>query len=314
MRRPQASVVVSLLALAVLLPMRACLAQQAQPAAAPAAAPALAAPVEVKPEGDDLAAQVQQYQAMGLDEKTALMMAMMNSDEGDMSAMLPLLMMARGGGGNQGDMMGILFFSQMMRGAQSGQATVVQLPGNVVLVIDRGVAYKIDTTTMKVLGQVSYPKRPKLSLSALAIAPAMNRAREKAMQASCLSNVKELCQGIISYANDYDMVLPGEKWADDIQPYIRGTEILACPARPETKVGYVFNKALLKQLLNQLTNPSNTIMVFEAQMKGGATVGTADDVPPEGVHDGGICVGFADGHCMWMDVNSAMTVLKQPLK
>jgi hypothetical protein len=324
MRRPQAPVAVVSLALAVALPLCVCTAQQAQPAPAPAApaaaAPApAAAPAQPAAEGDtaDLAATIQQFKAMGMDDQTATLMAMMTAgDDSDTSSMLPLLLlMAQQGGGNRGDIMGMLFFSQMMRGAQSSQApTAVQLPDGVVLVIDRGVAYKIDTNTMKVLGQVSYRKRPKLNLSSLMMAPMMNEARDKAQQAACLSNVKQICLAMLMYTQDHDEVLPGQTWADDLQPYIKNPQVMVCPSRPETKVGYAFNKALLKANLANIAAPAETLMVFEVKGTGANPVGTADDVPPEGVHDGGICVGFADGHAKWIPVNEARELLKQPIK
>ncbi len=317
MRRHQAPVVVSLLALAVLFPMRACLAQPA--AAAPAAAPAPAAPVEVKPEGDDLAAQVQQYQAMGLDEKTALMMAMMNSDEGDMSAMLPLLMLAQGGGGGAGDVMGMLFFMQMMKGSQqSAQPPFVTFTGNLadglMVVIDRGTIYKIDLASMKVTGQLAYRKKPGMKLSAMALAPMMSKARDQAMQTSCASNLKQINLAMIMYAQDHDEVLPGAAWADELQPYMKNTQVMICPSRPEAKVGYAFNKALLGKKLSEIAAPSEMVSIFDARMTGANPVGTAADVPPEGVHNGGINVGYVDGHVTWLSVNDAREALKRPVK
>jgi hypothetical protein len=313
-------VVVVLLALAVLVPMRACLAQPAAaaPEVKPAPAPAAAVAVEVKPaEGDDLAALVQQYEAMGMDEKTATMMAMMNSDDGDMSSLLPLLMMGQGGGGG-GDAMGMLFFSQMMKGSQQSAQPFVTFTGNLadglMVIIDRGVIYKVDLASMKVIGQLAYRKKPGLKLSPMAMAPMMAKARDQAMQTACLSNVKQICLGFLMYAQDYDEVLPPATWAADLQPYLKNTQIMICPARPEAKVGYAFNKALLKAHLADIKAPSETILVFEAKTKAADFVATADDVPPEGVHDGGICVGYADGHAKWLSVNDAREALKRPIK
>ncbi len=308
-------VALSLLAFAVLVPMRACLAQPA--AAAPAPAPPAGGVDVVTPataEGGDLAAQVQQYEAMGMDEKTAVMMAMMSaSPDDDMGSMLPLLMMAQGGGGG-GDAMGMLFFSQMMKGQQPPPQFSINPADNTLLIIDRGTVYKIDLANMKVLGQLTYRKRPAMKLNALAMAPMMAKARDQAMQASCTSNIKQICLGFLMYAQDHDEVFPGPTWADDLQPYLKNTQVMICPSRPETKVGYAFNKALLQAHIADIAKPAETILVFEAKAKGADPVGTWDDVPPEGVHDGGLVVGYADGHAKWISVNEAREALKRPIK
>jgi prepilin-type processing-associated H-X9-DG protein len=311
MRRQSAPVVlVPLLALAVLLPAWMCLAQVGPPAAAEKPA-GEAQPPAVAP--DDLAAQVAQLKAMGLDDKTAAMLAIMQgAQDGDISSVLPLLMAS---GGGMEDVMGMMMFSQMYRGGgQAAAQPLFSITGDILLIIDRGTVYKIDLVNMKLLGQLTYRKAGGLNLNALALAPVMNKAREKAMMASCQSNLKQICLAILMYAQDYDEVLPGEKWADDLQPYIKNTQIMVCPARPDTKVGYAFNKALLKQNQGAIKNPAETAMVFDARAKGDNPVGTADDVPPEGVHNGGINVGFADGHVKWVDVNEARKLLARPAK
>jgi len=65
------------------------------------------------------------------------------------------------------------------------------------------------------------------------------RAREKARQASCLSNVKQISLGVMMYVQDYDETLPygasininahGCVW-EGIQPYIKNMQINVCPS------------------------------------------------------------------------------------
>ncbi|MEA3400245.1 MAG: DUF1559 domain-containing protein [Armatimonadota bacterium] len=63
------------------------------------------------------------------------------------------------------------------------------------------------------------------------------RAREKARQASCSSNLKQIGTAILMYSQDYDERLPdhcGQKtaacWAVSIYPYINNAQIYACPS------------------------------------------------------------------------------------
>lgn len=79
-----------------------------------------------------------------------------------------------------------------------------------------------------------------IAILAAILFPVFARAREKARQASCLSNEKQLALAVLMYASDYDdrhpavyddghPVLGRRIWADKIMPYIKNTEILLCP-------------------------------------------------------------------------------------
>ena len=67
------------------------------------------------------------------------------------------------------------------------------------------------------------------------------RAREKARQSSCLSNLKQLGLGFLMYAQDYDELLPCDYYAcnssttharlvGQILPYIKNMQIMYCPS------------------------------------------------------------------------------------
>ena len=84
-----------------------------------------------------------------------------------------------------------------------------------------------------------------IAILAAILFPVFARAREKAKQASCNSNVKQLMTACIMYAGDYDgsytiaYLHPGtnrfwyEKWA----PYVKNTQIFICPSKPRG-IGY----------------------------------------------------------------------------
>jgi len=83
-----------------------------------------------------------------------------------------------------------------------------------------------------------------IAILAAILFPVFAKAREKARQSSCLSNVKQLALAALSYAQDYDELLPASYrpgggeiyWTGNINPYIKNTQIFRCPSLniPET--------------------------------------------------------------------------------
>jgi len=80
-----------------------------------------------------------------------------------------------------------------------------------------------------------------IAILAAILFPVFARAREKARQTSCLSNVKELGLGVLMYAQDYDERVPRETgWDPDgpynyhlpdlVNPYIKNVQIWVCPS------------------------------------------------------------------------------------
>ncbi len=80
-----------------------------------------------------------------------------------------------------------------------------------------------------------------IAILAAILFPVFARAREKARQTSCLSNIKQLNLGFQMYAQDYDELFPsawyvwnnqdGWVWADCIYPYIKNYGVYRCPSR-----------------------------------------------------------------------------------
>jgi prepilin-type N-terminal cleavage/methylation domain-containing protein/prepilin-type processing-associated H-X9-DG protein len=79
-----------------------------------------------------------------------------------------------------------------------------------------------------------------IAILAAILFPVFAKAREKARQTSCLSNVKQLALAIQMYVGDYDETLPrGTDWGnglshyqfpDLLNPYIKNANIWACPS------------------------------------------------------------------------------------
>lgn len=92
-----------------------------------------------------------------------------------------------------------------------------------------------------------------IAILAAILFPVFAKAREKARQASCLSNVKQLSLGMLMYAQDYDETivayadhgcyspaitspLTGNpttrlSWYEMIFPYLKNKQILHCPSK-----------------------------------------------------------------------------------
>ena len=76
-----------------------------------------------------------------------------------------------------------------------------------------------------------------IAILAAILFPVFAKAREKARQSSCLSNVKQLALASLQYAQDYDEMLPASYkagppsyWTLSISPYIKNTQIFYCPS------------------------------------------------------------------------------------
>jgi len=75
-----------------------------------------------------------------------------------------------------------------------------------------------------------------IAILAAILFPVFAKAREKARQTSCLSNLKQLCLATLMYCQDYDskMVRPDEDatlsrtWAVKLMPYVKNNGIFTC--------------------------------------------------------------------------------------
>ena len=81
-----------------------------------------------------------------------------------------------------------------------------------------------------------------IAILAAILFPVFARAREKARQASCQSNLKQLGLASRMYTSDHDeCVTPGnmsdgtryDLWTNLLQPYVRNEQILLCPSQKQ---------------------------------------------------------------------------------
>lgn len=81
-----------------------------------------------------------------------------------------------------------------------------------------------------------------IAILAAILFPVFAKAREKARQSNCASNVKQISTGLAMYYQDYDEQMPGGTavhwdgtltiggFVDPVAPYLKNTQIFTCPS------------------------------------------------------------------------------------
>ena len=88
-----------------------------------------------------------------------------------------------------------------------------------------------------------------IAILAAILFPVFARAREKARQSSCQSNLKQIATGILMYVQDYDERFPPmfaygapsaqlRWWEDLTQPYVMNRQLFICPS--STRYQYTY--------------------------------------------------------------------------
>ena len=129
-----------------------------------------------------------------------------------------------------------------------------------------------------------------IAILAAILFPVFAKAREKARQSSCLSNTKQLGIGVLSYAQDYDELLPrtaitvpggNHGWQTLIHPYVKNDQIFTCPSKASVRwssatplsystCGYGYNGpnptnlSLSARALGTVSSPSTCIMLADS--------------------------------------------------
>lgn len=81
-----------------------------------------------------------------------------------------------------------------------------------------------------------------IAILAAILMPVFAQAREKARQASCLSNLNQIGKAFMMYTQDYDETHPFDYqefpsmrqiwwWQDDLRPYVKSEQVYSCPSR-----------------------------------------------------------------------------------
>ncbi len=180
-----------------------------------------------------------------------------------------------------------------------------------------------------------------IAILAAILFPVFARAREKARQASCSSNLKQIALGALMYAQDYDeRTLPGGNWDGkhywqlNIYPYTKNEQIFACPSRGDNPFDYhgqrlyrgYANPTHRGQMLADIEVPAQTVMTgdgvhpavpypqgctpgccgaWRSVYRGGYCHDTDGDPEPDDMsHNQGNNCAFFDGHVKWLGFNT----------
>lgn len=131
-----------------------------------------------------------------------------------------------------------------------------------------------------------------IAILAAILFPVFARAREKARQNSCASNLRQVCLAVIQYQQDYDETQPvtainmgagnavypdgstGQYylWYHPLQPYMKNVQVLNCPSYPGTKYtgfyhppgGFGGNQNGWSRAIAQFTYPAEFGLIMDA--------------------------------------------------
>jgi len=132
-----------------------------------------------------------------------------------------------------------------------------------------------------------------IAILAAILFPVFARAREKAKQSSCMSNVKQIGLAVLQYAQDYDEFLVRDcgyrdpitvfdsvprvyfYWWEGLQPYMKNLQIMACPSETTRRVygggqsdsrydiDYTINWLCQGRPMADIAEPAQTLFVVE---------------------------------------------------
>jgi len=170
-----------------------------------------------------------------------------------------------------------------------------------------------------------------IAILAAILFPVFSRARAKARQANCASNLRQLGAAVQMYLTDYDDVMPGAPngnggsaiyggWVwyaafgtpgpgyfdvlrGALYPYTRNTQIYLCPDdHSRSGCSYELNGYLRWGAAALIPKPAETLLLIPEDDHDTANDGYFD-VPagdwPNRRHNNGVNAAFVDGHVKW---------------
>ena len=181
-----------------------------------------------------------------------------------------------------------------------------------------------------------------IAILAAILFPVFARAREKARQASCQSNLKQIALAFKMYEQDYDERTPGGWyvnwnatepyfWCWAIYPYLKNKQLLVCPSNttgwyygPRSadppgdtsgwRCSYGVNQNAMNQPLASVQNDAATVLnvdCYNPWLDSGGNIydrlgkgvyGTG--TTPTTIHNDGVNVSFFDGHVKWSKLSN----------
>ena len=175
-----------------------------------------------------------------------------------------------------------------------------------------------------------------IAILAAILFPVFAKAREKARQSSCASNMKQIALGIMQYCQDYDEKFfnhcgmprvgntsdgfPEHCWPYCVAPYIKNTQVFMCPSAATiaypNSIGLNFRGVDLKSL-GAFTKPAETIMLMDSTSvvfcqpgnTGTCCAANGGTGRWRESHNDGMNSAWVDGHVKWIKKSDATTKL-----
>lgn len=168
-----------------------------------------------------------------------------------------------------------------------------------------------------------------IAILAAILFPAFARAREKARQASCASNLKQLALAHLMYAQDYDEKFIRNTYGDNatdhvilgnprtvLNAYVKNAQLWVCPSRTTTTTGYWDNSFIEGLAVASVTDTTGTVLICDGSYwldsywkpHSYPTVATGDqngrlqEITPK--HNEGFNFAFCDGHVKWSKMSA----------
>jgi prepilin-type processing-associated H-X9-DG protein len=130
--------------------------------------------------------------------------------------------------------------------------------------------------------------------------PVFVQARNKALQTTCLSNVKQMQLGIQMYAVDYDQMFPpADTWMNRIAAHSNIKEpTFHCPELSQydtSAYGYAFDIRLGSKFV-EMSMPETVIVLYDSSKRDRNATDPLASLPTVGRHQGKNAIGYLDGH------------------
>ncbi len=166
-----------------------------------------------------------------------------------------------------------------------------------------------------------------IAILAAILFPVFAKAREKARQSSCQSNLKQIALAALQYCQDYDeRMVRSEWWATGtlfqptqqrtslqlVSPYVKNVQIFRCPSASSTSLTpgtagsayiqvpsaqYGTSGWVANQMLATLTAPAEMLFFMDAQSLWIDTCSNSNRLCFR--HNNGGNFAYADGHVKW---------------
>jgi len=140
-----------------------------------------------------------------------------------------------------------------------------------------------------------------IAILAAILFPVFAKAREKARQTKCISNVRQIAMASLMYAQENNERLPVSSafWSSIGVP----SAVFVCPTKKTLSNGYVFTDVWNNLSLGEMPSAESCILVSDGEMKSAsiiagavANVAYVDALDYDLRHDKKYVVGCADGH------------------